>query len=259
MVTPTHTPPQEITLATYAQIRGLDPDDLTSWAASQPGLEQVGEDHGQPLYRLVDVDVAQGGTTTIKDFAAEHDLDERQIKMSWPKWHPQTFPPQVGTLKRGRATLHLYPRIPLEVIRAEIEAGWTQQEFADHLGVPWATVRHTWWRRFPELTPEPIGARARTSLYRLEDLHRLRRACQGLPLEPVGSPQDLLTWGQVLEYLAEAAERTPGAGRESMERRRAEGVWPAGQVGADGVERWRRVDVEQVQADLTSRGGVRRA
>lgn len=258
MVTPTNTPPQELTLSSYAELRGQDLGELTSWAATQPTLQQVGEQQGHPLYRLVDLDVARGGTTTIKDFAAEHDLDERQIKMSWPKWHPALFPPQVGTLKRGRTTLNLYPRLPLEMIRAQIEAGWTLEEFAGHHGLAVKTLRHTWWKRFPDLTPEPVGARDRTSLYRLDDLERLYRACQGLPLDPGGAPADLLTWAQVLEYLSEAAERTPGARRESMERRRAEGMWPVGQVGSDGVERWRRAEVDRVQAELTSRGGRQR-
>lgn len=257
MVTPTHTP-QEITLAGYAELRDLGLDELTCWATTQPNLQPAGECQGHSTYRLVDLDVARGGTTTIKDFSAEHGLDERQIKMSWPKWHPHTFPPQVGTLKRGRGTLKLYPRIPLEIIRTEIEAAWTQAEFADHIGIPLETVRRTWWRRHPDLTPEPIGARSRTSLYRFEDLDRLRRACQGLPLESAGAPQDLLNWAQVLEYLSEAAGRTPGAGRESMERRRAQGMWPAGRVGADGIERWRRADVDRAQVELTSRGGNRR-
>lgn len=259
MVTPKHTPPQELTLAQYASLRGFDLAELTEWAASHPPPEPVGEREGQPVYRLVDVDVARGGTVTVADFAAEHGLDERQIKMSWPKWHPDAFPPQVGTLKRGRGVLKLYPRIPLDLIRLEIEAGLTQAEFAERIGVPVETVRRTWWRRFPELQPEPIGARAKTSVYRVGEMERLRRACQGLPVEAVGSPEDLLTWDQLVSYFAEAAERTSGAGREAMERRRAQGVWPPGLVGVDGVERWRRGEAEQVQAELTSRGGLGRA
>lgn len=259
MVTPTRTPPQTITLAEYASARDLDLAELTEWADAHPLPSAVGEREGQPTYRLVDLDVARGGTVTIADFAAEHALDERQIKMSWPKWHPEAFPPPVGTLKRGRGVLKLYPRIPLELIWAEIEAGQTQTEFAERIGVSVETVRRTWWRRFPELRPEPIGARARTSVYRVSDMDRIRRACQGLPLEAVGSPEDLLTWDQLVSYFAEAAERTSGAGREAMERRRAQGVWPPGVVGADGVERWRRGEAEQVQAELTSRGGLGRA
>ncbi|MET9712547.1 hypothetical protein [Nocardiopsis alba] len=256
MVTPTRTPPQTITLTEYASARDLDLDELTEWASTHSPLpEVVGQRDGDPTYRLVDLDVARGGTVTIADFAAEHDLDERQIKMSWPKWHPGSFPPQVGTLKRGRGTFKLFPRIPLELIRLEIEAGLTQAEYAERIGVPVETVRRTWWQRYPELRPEPIGARARTSVYRVSDMDRIRRACQGLPLEVSGASEDLLTWGQVLSYLASAAERTPGAGREAMERRRAQGVWPSGEVGADGVERWRRGEVERVQAELTARGG----
>lgn len=253
MVTPTRTPPQNLTLDEYAALRDLDPEQVTDWTGPPP--RPVGERDGRPLYRLVDVDVARGGTTTIKDFAAEHGLDERQIKTSWPKWHPDTFPPEVGTLKRGHGVLKLYPRIPLEVIRARIEAGVTVAEFAERIGVSAGTVRHTWWKRHPEFTPSPIGARSRVSLYRLEDLERLRRVCQGLPADPTGSAEDWLTWHQLVMYFAEAAERVPGAGREVMEARRAQGVWPAGVVGADGVERWRRGEAERVQAELTARGG----
>ncbi len=259
MVTPMRTPPQETTLAEYAGARGLDLGELTDWASAHPPLPQeVGGRDGDPTYRLVDLDVARGGTVTITDFAAEHDLPERQIKMSWPKWHPEVFPPEVGTLKRGHGVLKLYPRIPLELIRAEIAAGQTQAEFAERVGVSVETVRRTWWRRFPELQPEPIGARSKTSVYRIGDMERVRRACQGLPVEPAGSPEDLLTWDQLVSYFAEAAGRAPGAGREAMQRRRAQGVWPLGVVGADGVERWRRGEAEQVQAELTARGGLAR-
>lgn len=259
MVTPTRTPTQEITLAEYASARELGLGELTEWASAHPPLpEVVGQRDGDPTYRLVDLDVARGGTVTIADFAAEYDLPERQIKMSWPKWHTDVFPPQVGTLKRGRGVLKLYPRIPLELIRAEIEAGQTQAEFAGSIGVSVETVRRTWWRRFPELQPEPIGARDKTSVYRVREMERLRRACQGLPVEAVGSPEDLLTWDQLVSYFAKAAGRAPGAGREAMERRRAQGVWPPGVVGADEVERWRRGEAERVQVELTARGGLAR-
>ncbi len=258
MVTPSHTPPQDISLADYARSRKVELDELTTWAGSPAVPSPVGERDGEMVYRLTDLDVARGGTVTISDFAAEHDLPERQIKMNWAKWHPAVFPVQVGTLKRGRGVLKLYPRIPLEMIRAEIEAGQTQAEFAERIGVSVETVRRTWWRRFPELAPDPIGARAKTSVYRVEEMERLRRACQGLPVEAAGSAEDLLSWHQLVSYFAEASERTSGAGREAMERRRAQGVWPPGVVGADGVERWRRGEAERVQVELTARGGLGR-
>lgn len=258
MVTPERTPPPAVTLLEYAASRRVDAQELADWAAEHPLPDPVGERAGQPVYALADLDVARGGTTAIPDFAAEYGLDLRQITMSWPKWHPDLFPVAVGEVKRGRVRVKLYPRLPLEVIRQRIAEGLTVAEFAERVGVSADTVRKTWWAKHREYRPPVIGTRGGTNVYSAGGLDRLRRAAQGLPLEPVGAPDDLLTWEQLLTYFSEAAERgASGAGREAMEYRLAQGMWPPGEEGADGVPRWRRGEAEALHAELTARRGQR--
>ncbi|WP_435111339.1 hypothetical protein [Nocardiopsis synnemataformans] len=258
MVTPERTPPPAVTLLEYAAARRVDPQELADWASEHPLPDAVGERSGQPTYALVDLDVAWAGTVTIADFAAEYDLDTRQIAMSWPKWHPDLFPRAVGEIKIGHGRAKLYPRPPLEQIQQMIAQGWTVPEYAEHVGVSANTVRKTWWIKHKELRPPMVGTRDGTSVYSERGLDRLRRAAQGLPLEPTGSPEDLLTWEQLLTYFAEAAERgVPGTSREAMEFRLAQGLWPPGEEGADGIARWRRGEAERLQAELTARRGRR--
>lgn len=98
-----------------------------------------------------------------------------------------------------------------------------------HMGYKWAK-REDW--------PRPVGSRAKARLYARADLDAAYRRMVRLP-EPEGSPDDLLTWPEVVAYLGKG-----GTSPETLRWRRWKGRVSESVVGADGVERWPRSVVE---------------
>lgn len=247
---------QPLTLIEYAPTRQLDPAQLlTEFAANPDALpEPVGIRAGQPTYDPNTLDRARG-ITTLAGFAAlrERDLDDVR---RWYKRHSDLWPEPVGAVHTGGVgnPAILYPLGALDLVAAAESARRgpvehsedliTADEYAAEKGLSPNTVKTGWRNKHRDVWPAPAGRRGRQHLFERAGLERVYRVARGLP-EPVGSPEDLLTRAQVMEYL--------GLSEEQQWWREYRGHWPAGErVERDGVvvEVWSRGRVEELHAGL---------
>ena len=247
-----------ITLDEHARTLHIDGADVDT---PETLPEPTGTRDGQPTYDPDALDHAYG-VTTIGGYARLRGLDHMQVRR-WVNRHPGLWPEPVGrvvsrTTGPGAA---LYPLGAVDAVHDAEKAraggggveGVTMDEYAERIGVSPATVKNRWRVKFKDIWPDPVvgedgrtAKRGRAVLFPVEGLERVRRAARGLP-EPVGDPGDLLTRGQVMEYL--------GLSEDQQWWREYRGLWPAGVVDEDGVERWVRGEVEELHSGLVARRG----
>lgn len=178
---------------------------------------------------------------TLLEYASDRGIDPAELSKYFNYRRP--LPTAVG--ERGGQAVYL--AADLDKARGVIPGAVTLDELAAELGVDPKTVKITWRTRYKDLWPEPAGKRGRTLLFDRQAVEPVVRAARNLPPEQ-GDPDDRLDWKQVVEYLE------PVTPESTMKWRRSQGTWPAGVVGDDGVERWRRSDVDEAQARLSARG-----
>ncbi|MBB6172208.1 hypothetical protein HNR23_002268 [Nocardiopsis mwathae] len=183
---------------------------------------------------------------TLAEYAAarspdpEKPLDPEKLRRTL-KRH-KTLPEPVG--ERGGEPL--FDPQALDEARG-IVPGWvTLAEYAAKHGLSPRTLER-WPREHADIWPQPGPKRDRKATFPEEGLDRVRRRVQNVP-DPVGSPEDMLTWEGVCAYLA------PCTPESTMRYRRSSGLWEPGEVGADRVERWRRGRVDELQAGFWLRG-----
>lgn len=192
---------------------------------------------------------------TLTEYAKKRGVSRRLVADVWPKRHPDLFPEPEGTRKPSGAgrPAAVYPVEGLDRVwlaEQQRETGGAQEvvtlvEYAKRVGLSVGAVEK-WRAQHPDVWPAPVGKRRQAYTYEVGGLDRVWRRVRGLP-DPVGSPGDLLDWEGVCAYLG------PVVSRSTMRWRWSRGLWPAGVVGGDGVERWARWVVEEVQVGL-SRG-----
>lgn len=195
--------------------------------------------------------MVQETTLTLTEYAAMRGVSRRLVAEKWPKRHADVWPSPVGTRAphgHGRPA-SVYRLADLDrVWAADQPEGVTLAEYAQSRGLARTTVTNTWPGRYADIWPEPVGRRGNAYVYRPGDLDQVRRRAAGLP-PAEGAPDDLLSWEGVCAYLGRG-----GVALKTMQWRRWAGKWESGVVGSDGVERWSRGRVEELQEGLARRG-----
>ncbi|WP_415840816.1 hypothetical protein, partial [Nocardiopsis rhodophaea] len=161
---------------------------------------------------------------TLADYAASRspdpdtgkDIDPAKLLRTL-KRH-QTLPEPVG--ERGGEPL--YDPAGLDKARGFVPGWVTLAEYAAKHGLSPRTVER-WRRDHADIWPEQGPKRGRRQTFPEEGLDRVLRRVQNVP-DPVGSPDDLLTWEGVCEYLA------PCTPLSTMRYRRSMGLWEPGVV-----------------------------
>jgi hypothetical protein len=233
--------PPKLTLLEYAAARGFDPATLARAVKAARLPEPAGLRDGQDIYPVAELDAAldvTGQDMTPAEYAARRGLTgdvARTVKRAGVE--------PVG----GRDGQPLYPGPELDRVFGYVPGAVTLDGLASELGVSRSTVKETWRKTYKHLWPEPVGKRGKEKLFDRQEMEPVVRAARNLP--PVqGAPGDLMTWEQVCEYLKPVTPKSTMAWRKSRK------TWPAGVIGSDGVERWRRADVDRAQAKLAGRG-----
>lgn len=187
---------------------------------------------------------------TVRDVAERYGVNEDMVRHHWsyrPEW------PQVYKRAEGVAGTRYYLSGEVDravrAIREGDQEGWTLEDIAQRCGIGTKAVRalrakYGW---------TPVGKRIRAYTYDPVEVEASLRREARLP-EPEGDADDLLTWEGVCEYLGRG-----GVARSTLDWRRWRGLWPSGVVGADGVERWRRGDVEEAQRSFARPGQAKQS